>query len=128
MVQSHASCHWTSPDQRSRRAARARLPFERSVPLASGALQSAPAATVHGSRRGAFGKSYRLVGVAGRAVGSGSIAGGGMVLSQGTDTPWPQSQKMSVPAEFSGRPCAFPQLLQANQIMMPNALFVSLVS
>lgn len=33
MVQSHASCHWTSPDQRER----AGLPSERRAPLASGA-------------------------------------------------------------------------------------------
>jgi hypothetical protein len=45
------------------------------------------------------------------------MSGSSTVLSHGTVIDWPQSQKISDPAEFSGRLCFLLQFLHANQII-----------
>src|SRR5437762_1296541 len=50
--------------------------------------------------------------------GAGGVAGSGTVLDHGTRLPKLQSQKTSVPAWLSGRPCVLPHFLHANQIML----------
>ena len=49
--------------------------------------------------------------------GSGGASGGDVVLCHGTVLPWPHSQKTSVLARLSGRPCFLPHCLQVNQII-----------